>query len=245
MRSVLDKYRAADGSKILGLGGLRGGESKQRDDKLEASKARSLPIIGCQAGGECGMGVWLDNKISDKSDHLNILSHWSECHVFDWLQGADYRYVSALTPFTKRIWDIYNPPDLTAEAKWREYTQGLRFGCIGCPAVQRDRVLERYARYDAKYGHLRALYGVWREMREPGHRLCKVKDGKKRHGPLTMEARRYFLSQVQSIQKSADVELISESDEELIRAMWAANVWPKGWTGNEAVAGQLEPRMFS
>lgn len=238
MKEAMEAYREP-GGKVLVLTGVRTGESASRDDKLEASKARSLPVISCREGGECGLGIWLDEKISDLYDSVNVLSHWTECKVFDWLQGFDRRYAHGLEKYTRRVYAIYKPAELS-----QLVLDNLRFGCVGCPAVHRDKTLGRYARTDASYGPLRQLYAVWREMRKPWHRKYKVKDGKKKYGPLTVEARRYFLGIVLGIQRESGRRLVTEADLELIQAMHAANVWPRGWTGGEPTGEKRQLELY-
>ncbi|TEB41489.1 phosphoadenosine phosphosulfate reductase, partial [Flavobacterium circumlabens] len=83
-----------------------------------------------------------------------------------------------------------------------------RTGCIGCPLVEKDKSLDTILK-NPKWQYLEPLKGLkvlYREMRLPKHRLRKngnerKKDGslaknQYRMGPLTLEARLYFLDKI-------------------------------------------------
>jgi DNA sulfur modification protein DndC len=57
-----------------------------------------------------------------------------------------------------------------------------------------------------------------------------------RMGPLTLEARLQGLRRVLDIQTRAGVDLINAEEEARIRALIAAEAWPRGWDGTEQIA---------
>ncbi len=90
---------------------------------------------------------------------------------------------------------------------------------------------------------------------KPKYRLRKEGERKKdgalssspmRMGPYTMEARRYGLAQVLSIQHEVNtsafqqgrpfIDLINAEEHARILELIAANTWPDRWTGNEVRA---------
>jgi DNA sulfur modification protein DndC len=93
-------------------------------------------------------------------------------------------------------------------------------------------------------------------MRRPKYRLRKVggqvrKDltlqkNQQRMGPLTIEARRFFLDQILSIQSQVNAEAEKFSRPKIdilnvdevcrIRELHDLNTWPNGWSGEEPVA---------
>lgn len=129
-------------------------------------------------------------------------------------------------------------------------------------------------RYWAYLAPLKGIKALWRELREPQHRLRKagfeyLKDGSaaanpQRMGPLTFEARMMGLERILGIQDqinaSADrlgrprIDLINAEEEARIRELIAAGTWPQGWDGDEPTAdtpmdqinadGTVQPLLF-
>ncbi len=121
---------------------------------------------------------------------------------------------------------------------------------------------------------LKGIKPLWRELREPQHRLRKagfeyLKDGSaaanpQSMGPITFEARLMELDRILSIQTeinaAADrlgrprVDLINAEEEARIRELIAAGTWPQGWDGDEPTAdtpmdqinadGSVQPLLF-
>src|SRR5690606_24909788 len=121
----------------------------------------------------------------------------------------------------------------------------VRTGCIGCPLASRDVALENLTR-SQEWKHLRPLLELkplYRELKKPKHRIRKAKPEKRkdgqwskngqRMGPLTMEARAYGLKRVLDVQKRTGVDLINNEEEGRIREMWALDMWPQKWDGDE------------
>lgn len=152
-----------------------------------------------------------------------------------------------------------------------------RTGCIGCPLAQEDKSLDSVLLLPA-WSHLaplKRLRPLWRELREPQHRLRKagaelLKDGSiaknpQRMGPITLEARQMGLERVLGIQaeinaaarvlRRPEIDLINAEEESRIRELIAASTWPQGWEGDEPIAntvmdvvhqnGAVQPRLFS
>jgi len=218
--------------KLLVITGVREGESKSRDAKIEQSRQRAI-AASCSQGGECGLGVWLDKGISDCYDALPLIVHWKECQVFDWLRDQsshhpEYRH--DLAKYCHDVYRLYRPVDVDDEV-----VQSMRFGCVGCPAVQRDKTLEKQSQIDPKHSPLLKLYTVWTKMRWPGERKIHPVTGKL--GPLTMPARKRFRQEIASIEQQSGIRLISPEEDQAIVSMWQSNIWPRGWDGTEPDAG--------
>ncbi|RMH10788.1 MAG: phosphoadenosine phosphosulfate reductase, partial [Gammaproteobacteria bacterium] len=168
------------------------------------------------------------------SDTLAPLLHWRVCHVFDWLYFETEKHGF---PEVAGIASVYGESD-------------VRTGCIGCPLASRDVALENLVQHP-DWEHLRPLLELrdlfW-EMKKPKWRKRKIKperrkDGKlainiQRMGPLTMEARQYFLEKVLDIQKRAGVDLINAEEEARIREMWEEDIWPQRWSADDTDADE-------
>lgn len=191
--------------------------------------------------GECGQGWFQVATPEALADTLAPLVHWRLCHVYDWLYFEQHRH-----GFDEvvGIAEVYGDDD-------------VRTGCVGCNLASKDTALERLlAKHNEAWGHLQPLMRLkplFRELTKAKYRLRKSeperrKDGDyskngQRLGPLTMEARAYGLAQIQAIQDEVNTEadrlnrpgidLINAEEERAIRQMWADNVWPNGWDGNE------------
>lgn len=151
-----------------------------------------------------------------------------------------------------------------------------RTGCIGCPLAQEEKALETVLHLPAwsYLAPLRGLKPLWRELREPQHRLKKagaerLKDGSiaknpQRMGPLTFEARLMALDRVLGIQNACnamaraqrrpEISLINPEEEARIRELIALQTWPQGWDGDEPTGdtvmetvyqnGAIQPLLF-
>ncbi|WP_204377415.1 phosphoadenosine phosphosulfate reductase family protein [Aquitalea magnusonii] len=185
LRQRLDEL---DGN-ILMITGVRQGESAIRDRRIEMSCGKD--------GAECGQG-WYQQVLPNAKGlrgriaTLAPLLHWRVCHVWEWLKHwaptAEFGDFS-----TRMIADAYGG-DEAEEVN-------ARTGCIGCPLAQEDKALDTIL-LNPRWQYLAPLKGLkllWRELREPQHRLRKpglerLKDGSiaanpQRMGPLTFEAR--------------------------------------------------------
>lgn len=220
MHAALQSIRAATGEKMLMLTGVRLGESAARDQRIAVSCSKD--------SGECGQGWFQVATPESLADTLAPLLHWRLCHVYDWLYFEDSRHGLD----TSGVAAVYGEDD-------------VRTGCIGCNLASRDNALERLIR-QPEWAHLSPLLELrplFAELKLAKNRKRKSepemrKDGKwaqnvQRLGPLTMEARAYGLERVKDIQGRAGVNLIDAEEEACIRQMWADNVWPNKWTGEE------------
>jgi DNA sulfur modification protein DndC len=240
MLAALEKQRELHGEKFLVVTGLRLGESAARDQRIAMSCSRD--------GGECGQGWFQQTTPEHLADTLAPLLHWRVCHVWDWL--------------------MFYAPDLgfptvdIAEAYGGDEAQEInaRTGCVGCNLVEEDRALEVVLKlprwqYLMPLKRLRPLY---RELKDPQFRLRKVDERKKdgslvakqgRLGPLTMEARRYGLEAVLSIQDEINsaaheqgrskISLINQEETNRILELIENNTWPQGWEGDEIKGDEL------
>lgn len=127
------RYAQSIDTSTIMLSGVRYGESANRDSKLKPQ--------GCAAGGECGLPPPRDDVYAPIID-------WRTCKVLEWINGDVDQSVRDtipdLIPLMSRLHAIYEvktepqrmmfdvPPKSTA----------MRFGCVGCPAVNSDKVLK-------------------------------------------------------------------------------------------------------
>src|SRR4051794_13038610 len=126
--------------------------------------------------------------------------------------------------------------------------------CVSCNLASKDVALETILKlpqwnYLAPLKRLRPLY---QELMRSKYRLRKEGERKKdgtlssspmRTGPYTIEARRYGLAQVLSIQHEVNasafqqgypsIDLLNEEEHACILELIAANIWPDRWNGNE------------
>jgi hypothetical protein len=238
MKVVIDRVSAELGVKFLLMSGVRLGESKLRDGKLNASK--QIAYAACSKdSGECGTGgVWMDERMSTNYTALPLIVNWRECHVYDFLQGWfhwDGVRGHGLERITRPIAVMYGQSDDGL------IERSLRFGCFRCPVVTEDRMTMQAAKTNPQLTPILELGQVWEDMRKPQYRLWKPhpKRIKGRIGPLTVEARQHFTPIVLDIQQRAGVTLITDLDLDMIHECWAKRVHPKGWTGNEILAAEV------
>lgn len=224
---------------ILNLTGVRRGESAVRDQAISAACSRD--------DGECGQGVFQN---SPTGFSLAPIDQWRLCHVEDWLTFYAKQYGFG----NDELCVVYgfDQDEQTAA------TTGMRTGCMACPLVEEDRALN-YISTHAEWSYLAPvarLKVLYEELRKPQYRLRKNgernSDGRlsanpNRMGPLTMEARRFGVRAVLSIQDAVNeaaqgrprIELLSEEEVAYIKDLHALNVWPQGWGGTEKNANEL------
>lgn len=263
-QALRDRLDELDGQ-VLMITGVRQGESAIRDRRIEMSCSKD--------GAECGQG-WYQQVLPNAKGlrgrlaTLAPLLHWRVCHVWEWLRhwapSAEFGDWS-----TAIIADAYGG-DEAEEVN-------ARTGCIGCPLASEDKALDTILLNPA-WAYLAPLKGLkllWRELREPQHRLRKagreiLKSGAvaanpQRMGPLTLEARLMGLERVLGIQSACnavarasgrpEIDLINPEEEARIRELIALETWPQGWDGDEPIAttimdvvyanGAVQPRLFS
>jgi DNA sulfur modification protein DndC len=263
-QALRDRIDQLDGQ-VLMITGVRQGESAIRDRRIEMSCSKD--------GAECGQG-WYQQVLPNarglrgRIATLAPLLHWRVCHVWEWL-----KHWAPLAEFgdwsTAMIADAYGG-DEAEEIN-------ARTGCVGCPLAQEEKALETVLALPhwAYLSPLRGIKPLWRELREPRHRLKKagierLKDGSiaknpQRMGPLTLEARQMALDRVLTIQAACNdaadrlgrphISLINAEEEARIRELIAAQTWPDGWDGDEPGAetvmatiyqnGAVQPLLFA
>jgi DNA sulfur modification protein DndC len=264
MEAALEARLAELDGNVLMITGVRQGESAIRDKRIEMSCGKD--------GAECGQG-WYQKVLPEakglkgRLSTLAPLLHWRVCHVWEWLKHwapqAEFGDWS-----TAMIADAYGG-DEAEEIN-------ARTGCTGCPLASEDMALDTILRvpYWSYLAPLKGIKVLWRELREPQHRLRKagierLKSGKvaanpQRMGPILLESRLMALERLLAIQKEINeaaqqlgrplVDMINEEEEARIRDLIAAETWPNGWDGDEPVAtvpldkvfadGTVQPLLF-
>lgn len=254
MQHALEQRLQQLEGQILMITGVRQGESAIRDRRIEMSCSKD--------GAECGQG-WYQQVLPNAKGlrgrlaTLAPLLHWRVCHVWEWLKHwAPQEEFGDWS--TAIIADAYGG-DEAEEIN-------ARTGCIGCPLAQEEKALETVLAQPrwTYLAPLRGLKPLWRELREPQHRLKKagaerLKDGSiaknpQRMGPLTLEARAMALERVLGIQAECNaaavaagrpqLSLIDAEEEARIRELIAAETWPDGWDGDEPGADSVLPVVY-
>lgn len=247
--------------KLLTITGVRQGESAQRDGRITQSCTKD--------GGECGQGWYQTGLSTDMNATLAPLIHWRLCLVWDFLKiygptsrtdlFDQYPGLSGGGWDTSLLADAYGGDE--AEEK------NARTGCMGCPLASKDLALMEVCKMP-KWTYLTPLLRLkvlYREMKEPKHRLRKAggetrKDGtlsknQQRMGPLTIKARRYFLRQFLGIQQEVNdaagrlsmpvVDFLNVEEVARIVELQEAGQWPDGWDGSEPVADVLHHKKYA
>lgn len=239
-------YQGFGKEKLLMITGVRLGESAARDERIALSCSKD--------GAECGQG-WLQQSAKEGlNDTLAPLLHWRVCHVWDWLNffAPDEGFP------TQMIAESYGGDEATEI--------NARTGCVGCNLASRDLALETILKkYPKTWGYLSPLLklrAIYAEMKKPENRLRKHGERKKdgslaanqgRLGPLTFDARLYFLEQVMKIQDdiwiSAETqnrpkpELISHEEYWRIIELIEAKTYPNGWDGTEMRGDEMTDKI--
>lgn len=254
MTSALEAHVGHLGGSMLMITGVRQGESAIRDQRIEMSCGKD--------GAECGQG-WYQQVLPDSKGirgrlaTLAPLLHWRVCHVWEWL-----KHWAPQAEFGD--WATATVADAYGGDEAEEIN--ARTGCVGCPLASNDTALDAVLA-NPRWSHLaplKKLRTLYWELREPRHRIRKaglerLKDGSiaknpQRMGPLTLEARRYALGQVLTIQADCNTEaaalgrpsidLLNEDEVARILELIAANTWPQGWDGDEPAADAVLPVVY-
>lgn len=236
--------------KILMLTGVRQGESAIRDGRIAMSCGKD--------GAECGQGWYQTGLPTDICSTLAPILHWRVCMVWDWLK------IFAPSP-KYGGWQT----EILADAYGGDEAEEInaRTGCIGCPLAQQDKALAAIIKlHNWKYlTPLMDLKPIYREMRSQQHRHRQPggqtkKDGsleknQQRLGPLTLIARKNFLSRILRIQKeindTADlivrphIDIINEEELSRIHELIEANTFPSKWDGTEPTGDIILDKVYS
>lgn len=264
MTQALEKRLADLDGNVLMITGVRQGESAIRDKRIEMSCGKD--------GAECGQG-WYQKILPEAKGlkgrlaTLAPLLHWRVCHVWEWL-----KHWAPLVEFGD--WSTATIADAYGGDEAEEIN--ARTGCTACPLASEDKALDTILLNPAwaYLAPLKRIRAVWRELREPQHRLRKagierLKDGSlaanpQRMGPILLESRLMALERLLGIQAEINeaaqhlgrplVDMINAEEEARIRELIVAETWPDGWDGDEPVAttpldkvyadGSVQPLLF-
>lgn len=255
MTAAIRELLAGMQGRVLTMTGVRRGESKTRDDRINLSCTRN--------GAECGQG-WLQTDLpGELSDTFAPIDHWTLCMVWDWL-----KVFAPMPEFG--AW----PTAMLADGYGGE--EDMRTGCIGCNLISHDGALAAVLRLPG-WDHLTPLLGLKRlylelkkerhRKRQPGFQYRKdgsLQSNQQRMGPLTFDARLMGLETVLQIQNTVNADakrlgrtgivLIDAEEEARIRELITCQTWPNGWSGEEPNAdvwldrvnndGSVEPILF-
>lgn len=234
---------------VLILTGLREGESAVRD--------RRINTVCSSKGGECGAGLYQRTAEKRNEAVLAPLLHWRACHIWEWnfRWAPEEEFGGWSSRLVAEVYGVDNPDqkdDLEAiDAK-------ARTGCMSCFCVEDDLATKRVVRRP-EWAHLAPVLELkerWRRLRRHDVRLRQPKGettgrgalAAKQHrvGPVIMAARLEALDHVLDVQRRVNeaaarlgrpgLDILNAEEEARIRALIAANTWPRGWTGNEKLA---------
>lgn len=231
----MQRYSRGVAEDVVNLSGVRWGESDNRDAKLSSG--------GCAAGGECGL--------PDPGEGVfGPIISWKVCKVIEWLSGdADNevnRTIADLLPMMRELIQVYEvkrgqeelfgtPPSVTA----------LRFGCIGCPAISREKITKsKQGRNHPRWIHLRRIYDIWDALYAYRNRCIRIAEGRERSGPLRMEARKRYFAELLDVQCLAGVTLVTSEDIAFIHDCWARKIYPRGWSEADEEVQPLDMPLF-
>lgn len=264
MAHALEQRLADLDGNVLMITGVRQGESAIRDKRIEMSCGKD--------GAECGQG-WYQKVLPEAKGlkgrlaTLAPLLHWRVCHVWEWL-----KHWAPEVEFGD--WSTATIADAYGGDEAEEIN--ARTGCTGCPLASEDKALDTILLNPswAYLAPLKKVKALWRELREPKHRLRKagverLKDGSiaanpQRMGPILLASRLMALERLLGIQAEINeaaqqlgrpmVDMINPEEEARIRELIAAETWPDGWDGDEPVAttpldrvyadGSVQPLLF-
>lgn len=213
---------------VMRLSGVRWGESDNRDAKLSAG--------GCAAGGECGLP-------NPGEDVFGPIIAWKVCKVIEWLSGevdGTSATIADLLPMMRELVGVYEVQK--SQEGWfgvQPKVTALRFGCVGCPAITKDKITRSRAAQDhPQWIHLRRIYDIWQALYLRKNRCVRVKkapgkapdwfSARIRFGPIRMEARKKYFAELLEIQSAAGVTLVTPEDVAFIHDCWAREVYPRG-----------------
>jgi DNA sulfur modification protein DndC len=249
MQAALQELHNKAGQKILMLTGVRQGESAIRDGRIAMSCGKD--------GAECGQGWYQTGLDNDMCNTLAPILHWRVCTVWDWLK--------IFAP-SKRYGEW--PTAILADAYGGDEAEEInaRTGCIGCPLASKDKALTAVCEMP-QWDYLTPLLGlklIYREMKKPQYRLRKDgernKDGRlaknqQRLGPLTMQSRLNFLTQILMVQHSVNeearrlgrpvIDILNDEEENRIRQLIDSGTWPDGWSGTEVTGDVILDKRFN
>ena len=200
-------------NRFIVITGERLGESSKRDIKLKGE---------CSSNNECGV---TDIKTNDVFKQISRpLLNMSTCQVWDTLALLD---ISEIVPDCFNILEnIYSISEQTSK-------DSLRTGCIGCPLINKDQSLERFANAYPGYSPLKQLGSVYASFGIPENRIMRP-DGKGK-GAVLLSHRKAMYEQILQIEAEVqtrypDFVLIHQEEKDAINQALAEQRYPKGYS---------------
>jgi hypothetical protein len=189
---------------------------------------------------------------------------WTVCKVIEWLNGEASDSINDaipdLLPMMRELVGVYQvKKDAAGLFKVPPKVSALRFGCIGCPAISKEKITKA-KNADPRWAALARIWGIWQDLYLRKNRCCRIKDtaairsGPKPtwwsahvgFGPLRMAARKHYFTELLDIQRQAGVELVTPDDEAFIRDCWERKVYPRGWSeADELTEPPTEANLFT
>ena len=192
VKDKLRKFINANSTVIMT--GVRFGESKERDKRLN---------ISCSRGGECGQGLWFNHSKKLEAAYLAPIVDWTDCDVWDFITliAPAYGYP------THELQNIYNG-------------HNTRFGCWTCTVVKQDKAMERTIAQE-KWKHLYPMAEfrnyLWEKTRSRETRITRA-DGNP--GKLKIKVRKKLLKRLLDIQDKVNMKLIDDREVSSIEKIW-------------------------
>lgn len=212
-------------------------------DRLRIDPVRR--VVNSTSGREGVTLLGVRRSESVERDKTISRHETGEEHYF-WHTGGSLIYAPIVNYSVSEVWDTlyFNavPESLDAHALWELYQNAGadcpivrdprgtpcgkgRFGCWTCTVVRKDRAMRSLILEG--YDELAPLleFRDWlAEIRDLPEYRCNVRrNGGRGPGPLTLAARRQILERLLLAQERSGIPLISESEIDFIKALWAAD----------------------
>lgn len=257
MEAELERLCGERRDKILMLTGLRLGESAARDDRIALACGKD--------GGECGQGWYQQTLQTDLVDTLAPILRTRVCHVWAFLR----HHAPAQGFDTALIAEAYGGDEAEEENARTGCTgcpvvaedRSLKRICR-MPGWEYLAPLEQLRRYywgtlRSRASRLQKIFTMPPLVLAPKKLVREIRNLRRRDGqagPLTFEARRAGLAFVLGVQAQVneaarrlgrpEIDILNPEEVAEIERLIAAETWPQGWDGSEAIASKLSDVVY-